>query len=164
MSRKVVFDVYKFNELSKDVQRKVLEDFCGLLVENNNWYYDIYDCAKRVGFEIKGFDFDEWYIAIKLNIDAMESIETVLKQLSCRSPLYFVAKYYYDVINRLIESGKGTPVMLDKQYNNYFEDMKRTFLQMLYSRYEYLTDDETLANFFVENDYEFFEDGKLFIV
>jgi len=173
------FKVYKFEELSDEAKERVLEDNRYVLVEDYAWYDFIYDEADMIGIEIEGFDLYEGYIKIKLNTSVLNSVESAMQWFGESTEEYKLVKSYYDAIMKLADSDEVKEYLEenpdddaydaiynmsldDRFYNEYISDMKRLFLKMLEDTYDYLISDEAIIKYFDNNDYEFFENGKVF--
>lgn len=154
MVREVTFKVYKFNELPRYVQKKVLENNREILVEDGSWCQHIYDCAKKIGFDIEEFDIDEGYIKVVLNTNMLNSVERALKYFDDNSELYALAKSYCSFLKGLNPDFRLC--------DGYIYDVKKILLKMLNDEYDRLISDEVLADFFINNDYEFFRNGRMF--
>jgi len=181
MVREVTFKVYKFEELSDEVKEKVLDDNRYILVEDYTWWDFIYDEAEEIGIEIEEFDLDRRYIKIRLNTSVLSSVENVLGQWSILAEEYKLVKSYYDEIMKL-DSSKEVKEYLEEYpeadpydaiydlglsdvfYDEYVEDMKRIFLRALKNEFNYLTSDEAIIEYFNDNNYEFFENGKILLL
>jgi len=173
------FKVYKFEELSDEAKERALEDNRYVLVEDYAWYDFIYDEADMIGIEIEGFDLYEGYIKIKLNTSVLNSVESAMQWFGESTEEYKLVKSYYDAIMKLADSDEVKEYLEenpdddaydaiynmsldDRFYNEYISDMKRLFLKMLEDTYDYLISDEAIIKYFDNNDYEFFENGKVF--
>lgn len=49
------YTVYKFHELSEDIQKKAIEKLCDINV-NHDWWDFVYDDAENIGLKITSFD------------------------------------------------------------------------------------------------------------
>ena len=181
MSRDITwnFKVYKFDELSEEVKEKVLDDCRFIMVEYFNWWEFVYHEADMIGIEIEGFDLYKGYIKIKLNTSVLNSVESAMQWFGESTEEYKLVKSYYDEIMKLADSDEVKEYLEenphddpydaiynmsldDRFYDEYINDMKRVFLRMLENEFNYLTSDEAIIECFNNNDYEFFENGKIF--
>ena len=177
--KEVTFKVYQFDELSEEVKEKILDDCRFIMVEYFNWWGFVYEDAENIGLEIVEFDLDRRYIRMKLKENILSSIEEALNYFNKDSNEYKIVKGYYDEIMKLKDSEevkeylKDNPhddpydaiynmSLDDRFYDEYINDMKRVFLRMLENEFNYLTSDEAIIECFNNNDYEFFENGKIF--
>jgi len=173
------FKVYKFEELLDEAKERALEDNRYVLVEDYAWYDSIYDEADMIGIEIKEFDLDRRYIKIRLNTSVLNSVESAMQWFGESTEEYKLVKSYYDAIMKLADSDEVKEYLEenpdddaydaiynmsldDRFYDEYINDMKRVFLRMLENEFNYLTSDEAIIECFNINDYEFFENGKIF--
>lgn len=173
------FKVYKFEELSDEAKERALEDNRYVLVEDYAWYDSIYDEADMIGIEIEEFNLYRRYIKIRLNTSVLNSVESAMQWFGESTEEYKLAKSYYDAIMKLADSDEVKEYLeedpdddaydaiynlglSDEFYDEYVNDMKRVFLKMLEDTYDYLISDEAIIEYFDINDYEFFENGKVF--
>lgn len=179
MVREVTFKLYRFEELDDKVKEKVLEDNCYILVEDYTWWDFIYTEAEEIGIKIEGFDLDRRYIKLRLNTSVLSSVEWAMGYFGECTEEYKLAKSYYDEIMKLAdceevkeyleEYPEADPYdaiynlgLSDEFYDEYVNDMKRVFLKMLEDEFNCLISDEAIIEHFNINDYEFFENGKIF--
>ena len=179
MVREVTFKVYQFDELSEEVKEKVLDDNRYVAVDYFDWYCDVYSDAEEIGFKIEEFDLYRKYIKVRLNTSVLDSIEKAMEYFSNDSKPFTIAKSYYDEIMKLKDSEEVKEYLEenpdddpydaiynmsldDKFYDEYVNDMKWVFLELLEDEFNYLTSDEFIIDMFEANDYDFFETGKVF--
>ena len=179
MVREVTFKVYQFDELSEEVKEKVLDGCRFIMVEYFNWWGFVYEDAENIGLEIVEFDLDRRYIRMKLKENILSSIEEALNLFNKDSNEYKIVKGYYDEIMKLKDSEEVKEYLeeypeadpydaiynlglSDEFYDEYVNDMKRVFLKMLEDEFNCLISDEAIIEHFNINDYEFFENGKIF--
>ena len=177
--REVTFKVYQFDELSEEVKEKVLDDCRFIMVEYFNWWEFVNEDAENIGLEIVEFDLNRRYIKIRLNTSVLNSVESAMQWFGESTEEYKLVKSYYDAIMKLADSDEVKEYLEenpdddaydaiynmsldDKFYDEYVNDMKWVFLELLEDEFKYLTSDEAIIEMFEANDYEFFETGKVF--
>jgi len=148
-------------------------------VDYFDWYCDVYSDAEEIGFKIEEFDLYRKYIKVRLNTSVLDSIEKAMEYFSNDSKPFTIAKSYYDEIMKLKDSEEVKEYLEenpdddpydaiynmsldDKFYDEYVNDMKWVFLELLEDEFNYLTSDEFIIDMFEANDYDFFETGKVF--
>lgn len=157
--------VYKFKELDKQTKEKVIENYRYINVENTFWYDWIKDDFNRLGLEIQEFDLGRGNYA-KIYIDNFEDTSNyIIEEFGDSVLIKQTAKNYIDEFNKIQETFKQDEYiereieMLDEEYEKeYSEDI----LSYLRAEYEYQTSDEALDEFFINNDYDFTTEGKIY--
>jgi len=161
--------VYTFEELSEDVQEKVVnqhrEDSC-----LHDWWDYIYDDAKNVGLEITGFDLYQKTIKIEYvdcTIAAADfTIEKILENHGKDCQTYKIALEYKDLFHTACESIED-----DEQWQsederietNFLKALAGAYLKMLAQEYDDINSDEYIIENIKANDNEFLLTGKIFI-
>jgi len=192
--------IYKFSELSQEVQAKVIEKNRYFNVYHP-WYRFVYgdfieDC-KEIGVEVEPksvefrLDFSQGDGSkFKAYIDVPKAIEKngieidsrVLKLVLDNRKLNFGASieshpgryygvrldtesYYKDYIR-----SEGKPPRIEGEIDKLCEaleqlaqDLNNKFFKMLKEEYEFLTSDEEVKTSLVENGYEFYENGDIYL-
>ena len=153
------YTVYKYNELSKDVKQKVLEDLYDVNIDGD-WWDSTYEDAKMVGLEIRGFDLDRGsYCEMKLQVPVMESIEAVHKNHGNKCGTFEVALRFEGEYKLLAEDDDDALCDLEHEY---VEAMSREYLSLLKKDCEYLTSEESIVETIESNEWTFLENGKMF--
>lgn len=139
--------VYEFKELSEDAKQKALENLADVNVELDWWDFTE-DDAKQIGLNITEFDTYRRTI----NGELTEGLQTVCKAI-------------------LAEHGDSTATyqLAVKWQNKHGEDNEEQFkkalleeyLSILEKEFEYLTSEESIIETIEDNEYEFYEDGRL---
>jgi hypothetical protein len=157
---------YSFDELSPEAQRRAIDKLWDINVASYWWDY-IYDDAANVGIKInpdcKGeFTRSATYTANKILQEHGEVCET-----------YQTANGFLDELNRFLETAEtdeyGELYLSDERQ---VEEMELEFLRsilddyriLLQKEYDYQTSDEAIIETIQANEYEFTENGELYIL
>ena len=163
--RTIEIKVYKFEELDKQTQEKVIENYRYINVEDSSWYYWIQEDFSRLGLEIQEFDLDRGNYA-KIYIDNFEDTsKNIIEYFGDSVLIKQTAKNYLDEFNKIQANFKEDEdierelEILDEEYEKeYSEDI----LSYLRSNYEYEISDEAVINTIEANDYDFTTEGKIY--
>lgn len=157
--------VYKFEELDKQTKEKVIENYRYINVEDTFWYDFIQDDFNRLGLEIQEFDLGRRNYA-KIYIDNFEDTsKNIIEEFGDSVPIKQTAKNYIDEFNKIQANYKEDEDiwreigMLDHEYQKEYSD---DILSYLRAEYEYQISDEALDEFFMNNDYDFTIEGKIY--
>lgn len=144
--RTVEIKIFKFDELSSEAKENAIEYFSD--INTDYWWDFICDDAKNIGLDIVEFDL---YLN-QYNIKPIESFskikELILKNHGKETETYKIVDQY-DLRNFT-------------QKHNMIEGLKKAYIKMLHNEYEYLTSDPAIIETIKANDYEFYENGKLY--
>lgn len=151
-----VYNVFSFDELSKEAQEKAIEKLYDINVDID-WWESIYEDANTIGLEITGFDLDRGsYCHGKFT----ESPETVIKLIKenhgKNTKTYKNAMQYKKELKKTKSDGDYESVR-DEFLRSLLEDY-RIFLQ---KDYEYLTSEEAIIETIKCNEYTFLENGTM---
>ena len=157
--------VYKFKELDKQTREKVIDNYRFINVEDTFWYDWIKDDFNRLGLEIQAFDLGRGNYA-KIYIDNFEDTsKNIIEEFGDSVLIKQTAKNYIDEYNKIQANFKDDEdierelEVLDEEYQKeYSEDI----LSYLRAEYEYQISDEALDEFFINNDYDFTTEGKIY--
>lgn len=189
--KQITINLYSFNELPKDIQRKVLDDNRTINVDHD-WYDFIYDNWKEkltaFGFIAPIIRFSGFYSqGDGACFDAAIDLETVLKQedipaeykklILAKDSVEFGIKsnssYYSHEHTRFIDwciSDWNVDVrtqsnIILQSFCDWLESKRIVFCQQIYNdlqkEYEYLTSDEAIKETIIANDYTFESDGSM---
>ena len=157
--------VYKFEELDKQTKEKVIDNYRYINVEDTFWYECIKDDFNRLGLEIRSFDLDRGSFAEIHIEDFEETSNNIIDEFGDNVPIQKTAKNYIDEFNKIQANFKEDEdierelEILDEVYQReYSEDI----LSYLRAEYEYQISDEALDEFFMNNDYDFTTEGKIY--
>ena len=157
--------LYKYEELDKQTREKVIENYRYINVENTFWYDWIKDDFNRLGLEIQAFDLGRRNYA-KIYIDNFEDTsKNIIEEFGDSVLIKQTAKNYIDEFNKIQATFKTNEYIekeveiLDEEYEKeYSEDI----LSYLRAEYEYQISDEALDEFFINNDFDFTIEGKIY--
>ena len=163
--RTIEIKVYKFEELDKQTQEKVIENYRYINVEDSSWYYWIQEDFSRLGLEIQEFNLDRGNYA-KIYIDNFEDTsKNIIEYFGDSVLIKQTAKNYLDEFNKIQANFKEDEdierelEILDEEYEKeYSEDI----LSYLRANYEYEISDEAIIETIEANDYDFTTEGKIY--
>ena len=159
--REITLKVYEFDELSEEVQEKVLDNHRYVEVEYHDWWDHIYDMALEEGVEILSFNTHERNIEVRVSDDfdedsarkeILEREEMALELLSNLDDEYSDIE---DLIEDKIEESR------EEHEREKQEEAAEKWIDMLIKEEEYLTSDEYVREFLINNNYEFYENGEV---
>ena len=167
--------LYKFDELSEDIQEKVLEKMWNVNVDYEWWEF-IYEDAANVNMEIKAFDIGRGSY-VQANIpDALETANLILKEHgeNCETTKtannFLIERdnlvaQYSDGINQEVVAEENE-AEFDAECDDLEEDFKQSLCEdyriILSNEYDYLTSEEAIKETIEANDYDFTADGELY--
>jgi|TARA_Y100000289_G_C3902601_1_gene140070 hypothetical protein len=163
--RTIEIKVYKFEELDKQTQEKVIENYRYINVEDSSWYYWIQEDFSRLGLEIQEFNLDRGNYA-KIYIDNFEDTsKNIIEYFGDSVLIKQTAKNYLDEFNKIQANFKEDEdierelEILDEEYEKeYSEDI----LSYLRANYEYEISDQAIIETIEANDYDFTNNGKIY--
>jgi hypothetical protein len=168
--------VYSFDELSEEVQDKVVEKFSDFNVDYD-WWDHIYQDADRIGIEITEFHTYRNKIEGKLTLTLIDSCNAVLSEHDENCDTYKTATEYLEKYMKAYEAWKENTdeedvdtELYDFSYedesNEIEDDYRRAMLEeylcVLRKEYNYLTSRESIVESIRENEYCFTDEGGLF--
>lgn len=155
------YNVYKFDELSKEAQQKAIESLCDINVDHEWWEFT-YEDAKNIGLEITGFDIGR---GAYCEGDFIEAPLTVIKLIKenhgeeCET--YKTALQYEKEMSACPKDGDGEPI--ENEMEVIEDDFRNSLLEdyriMLGREFEYLTSKEAIIETIKANDYDFTDKG-----
>jgi hypothetical protein len=166
MSRSITFNVFEFEELSDEAKERAIEEFRYMNVDHG-WWGSVYDMAEEIGFTITEFDIDSRNIIEgELNVTLLESFKLIRKNWSRNSELYKTAKdYVRDFIKAYREMKVNDDELTVEDFIDedeardleceYKKAILEEFLSILRKEYDYLTSDEAIEEFLIDNDNKF---------
>ena len=163
--RTIEINVYKFEELDKQTQEKVIENYRYINVEDTLWYDFIKVDFNRLGLDIQAFDLDRGNYA-KIYIDNFEETSNnIIDEFGDSVPIKQTAKNYIDEYNKIQANFKNDEdierelEILDEEYQKeYSEDI----LSYLKAEYEWEITDQAIIETIEANDYDFTTEGKIY--
>lgn len=156
--------VYKFKELDKQTKEKVIDNYRYINVEDTFWYDWIKDDFNRLGLEIQEFDLDRNTATIEIGDFQIASIK-IIEEFGDSVAIKQTAKNYLDEHNKIesnFEDDEDCFIELEKLDEEYEKEYSEDILSYLRAEYEYQVSDEALDEFFMNNDYDFTTEGKIY--
>lgn len=166
--------VYKFKELSPEVQQKVIEKKWDINV-SFEWWNSTYEDAKNIGLEITEFDLDRAnFCRGTFLLSANEVAQNILNEHgeNCetfKTATKFMAEWepifaeYMDENSENYES-KDSEGKLQDLESDFLNDICEDYKTILKNEYKYLTSKEAIIETIEANDYQFLEDGTQFVI
>lgn len=167
MARTIRTKVYLFNELSEDVQQKVIENNYHINVDYN-WWESTYDDAKEIGLKITGFDIDRGnYCEGEFLLSANEVAHNIFNSHGEVCKTYKTANDFMNewqpVFNEYLEKeGYELENKLQELESDFLKSLCEDYLIMLRDEYEYQTSKDQVKEAIISNEYEFTKDGNRF--
>jgi len=157
--------VYKFEELDKQTQEKVIDNYRYINVEDTFWYDCIKDDFNRLGLEIQAFDLDRGNYA-KIYIDNFEDTSNyIIEEFGDSVLIKRTAKNYLNELKEIVSNFKEDEDIdreLEVLDGNYQHEFEADILSYLRAEYEYQITDEAIYQTIEANDYNFTWNGKIF--
>ncbi len=157
--------VYKFEELDKQTQEKVIENYRYINVEDTFWYDWIKDDFNRLGLEIKEFNIDRGSYA-KIYIENFEDTSNyIIEEFGDSVAIKQTAKNYLKELKEIVSNFKEDEEIdrefeiLDEKYQHEFE---ADILSYLRANYVWEINDQAVINTIEANDYDFTTEGKIY--
>ncbi len=156
--------VYKFKELDKQTREKVIDNYRFINVEDTFWYDWIKDDFNRLGLEIQEFDLNRNYV--KIYIENFEDTSNyIIEEFGDSVAIKQTAKNYLKELKEIVSNFKEDED-IDREFETLDEKYQHEFvadiLSYLRAEYEYQISDEALDEFFINNDYDFTTEGKIY--
>ena len=168
-------NVYSINELSEDVQTKVINKMSDINVSDSYWYEILKEGAKEIGLVISTFDIDRRYIKGVFKETAFETACKIKKEHGENCDTYKTAANYltnYDLEFKQFEdvNKKGYcsedkeeqfDQWLDEFDQSFLKELLQDYLKIFKDEYEYLISKECIKESIIANEYFFTEDGTM---
>jgi len=185
--RTVETKVYKFEELSEEVQERVIGDFDDINVDHEWWGIDgLLDPTKEemekkgiepgeiksllFSYEVTEFDLErDQYInfdkVIVNNDDVFRQFLEIPEDLWDQCAYYFISDIrrcntYLELQTDELPT-EGEEKFIDNAVEIMADKIHEAWVS-LRNDYEYLTSEEAIKDTILANEYEFYEDGKMF--
>ena len=156
--------LYKYEELDKQTREKVIENYRYINVEDTFWYDLIKDDFNRLGLEIQEFDLNRNTATIEIGDFQITSIK-IIEEFGDSVLIKSTAKNYLDEYNKIESNFKDDEdcfIELEKLDEEYEKEYSADILSYLRAEYEYQVSDEALDEFFINNDFDFTIEGKIY--
>jgi hypothetical protein len=168
-------NVYTIDELSEEVQNKVINKHSDINVSDSYWYDNVKNDAKEIGLLISSFDIYRRSIKGKFKETAFETAVKIKKNHGENCKTYKTAINYltnYDIEFKQFEdeNRKGYCAedkeeefdeWLDNFDQSFLNDLLQDYLKILQDEYDYLTSIEAIKETIRINDYLFTENGTM---
>ncbi len=163
--RTIEIKVYKFDELDKQTQDKVIDNYRYINVEHSTWYEWIKEDFSRLGLEIHEFDLGRRNY-VKIYIDNFEDTsKNIIEEFGDSVLIKQTAKNYIDEFNKIQPNYKEDEdierevEILDEEYQ---KEYSGDILSYLRANYEWEISDEAIIDTIKANDYDFTTEGKIY--
>jgi hypothetical protein len=184
----VQYTTYKYNELPEEAKQKALEKHRDINVDHDWWLFDdayYYAGREDYGIEINMreicFDLDRGsYLYFNTNASGSKYDKPAIRIVDGKK---FLKKAGFNLrkVKHLIDNisittffyggGSGRNIIEcddctqqeDKKMQSCLDKFTKTLLTALRNDYEYLTSDESIIDTFEANEYDFMEDGSIFM-
>jgi hypothetical protein len=143
--RQKTISVYKFEELSEDIQQELIDENRWIGVKDGDWWEYIADEIEGLGGNLVQFDIYKGTIQMDIVVSPIEFAKAIVSHHGSRCDTYKISQQYLD------------EELVDKDY---LHDISREYLSTLREEYEYLTSDEYVREGLIEIDNEYYEDGR----
>lgn len=182
--QKVTIEIFKFNELSADAQQVAINNLCDINLYDN-WWNPIYEDAKEIGLQIKGFDLDRnRHCSGRFISTALRCAQDIIANHGTECATFSRAKSFIEEWNGLLNKWNGkidgitpdgynyyitfendaTEYDFDLDLQDFEDDFLRSLLHdysiMLQNECDYLQSDEAIKEAIISNDYDFLITGK----
>jgi hypothetical protein len=153
------YNVYEFDELSKEQQQKVLDKYYDINVDHDWWEF-VYSDAEDIGLKILAFDIgSRWEIDTQTLQKPKDIAFNILESHGKHCDTYKVAKYF--LVNRHNLKKYRRQDGLKECEMTFEGDLKQEYLRMLERDYNYLTSEEAVKETLIANEYMFTETGRI---
>jgi len=141
--RQATVNIYKFEELSEDVQQELIDKYRYTQVEYD-WWEHIADEIEQQGGRLIEFGLNGQYIVIEIDYP-IDFAKAIIENHGKGCDTYILSE---DFINGEL-SGK-----------EYVKAIAEQYLSMLMQEYEHLTSDEYVREELIDIEGEYYEDGR----
>lgn len=161
------YNVYKFDELSDEQKKKVLNNYSDINVDDSYWYEHYKDDCD---IEIVSFDIDRGnFCEIEFETVAIATARHIVKNHGEQCDTYKTSfefiKDYLPLEKIYDEDIAGDELenehKITELCENYKQALSEDVLSLLRKEYEYQTSDDAIIKTIKANNYDFTEDGKI---
>jgi hypothetical protein len=168
-------NVYTIDELSEEVQNKVINKHSDINVSGSFWYDNVKNDAEEIGLLISSFDIDRRSIKGKFKETAFDTVEKIKRKHGENCKTYKTALSYwinYDIefkqfedVNKKGYCAEDKEEQFDEWLDNFdqsfLNDLLQDYLKILQDEYDYLTSSEAIKETIRMNEYLFTETGTM---
>lgn len=156
------YNVYKFDELSDDIQKKVVDENYDINT-SHEWWWDTYEDAKLIGLIITGFDlYTDIQVKASFSDDALTVAQAIVKNHGKNCLTYKSAKWFLKYYDKLNDDQKKEFCNTDDLAQELLADLSVNYMQLLKEEFDYLTSKTQIIESIIINDYDFLDNGKFF--
>ena len=163
--REITEKIYFFNELSKESKEKAIENLSDINT-SFDWWENVYNEASNIGCDIIAFDLGRSNtINFSLGEAAEDIAKWILEKHGKNDDSFHAATEFLCELSKLKELGleEGFEEEEEEKLENELSVVLRScYLNMLVEEYEYRISDKAIVETIVSNEYEFYENGKLY--
>jgi len=161
--RTIRIKAYKFEELSEEVQTKVIDKNYDINV-HDEWWDGVYEDARNIGLKITGFDTDRNRHATgEFLLSANEVAQNILNEHGDMCETYKTAENFMSVwqpvFNDYMETEEGEDKLIDLE-TEFLNSLLEDYAMTLEKESEYLMSEEAIKETLIANEYEYTKDGK----
>lgn len=174
--RTIKIKLYSFDELTEEVQQKVIEKNYSINVDFD-WWLSTYEDAENVSIKIQGFGLDrDKHCEISFMDNALVTADEIIKNHGENCATYIGAKEFLKKRSELVSKysdGIKTDIVSEENEDqfdsecDYLEDGFKNFLcdcyaNILQEESEYLQSEEAVKETLISNEYDYHQDGREF--
>lgn len=154
MSRTKQITLYSFSELSESAKERARDRYRQHYLDYE-WWESTYEDAARIGLKIKSFDVDRGDVKAELTESVGEVCRRIIADHGKECRTYKTALQFFS--SKRLDKGVGN----EAYPGEFCYSLAQDYLFILRDEYEYQMSDECIDEMLVENEYEFYEDGRL---
>jgi hypothetical protein len=166
------YTVYKFNELPKETQEKVVQKYWNINVDFD-WSESTYEDAENIGLKIIGFDIDHGgYCKGNFIESARECADKIIKEHGEQCETHKTATEFLKERDQIIDCAERDDAgefidegtidnLLDCVEAQFLRDILEDYRIILQKEYDYQTSHEAIIETLEANDYDFTEAGEI---
>jgi len=170
--------VYKFDELSKRIQQLAIEKLYGINVDYA-WWGTTYEDAKTIGLEIESFELDRnRHCSGGIMYSGNETSNLILENHGekCQTTALAIGfRSRWDNLVSEFSDGVKTDEVTEEneqEFDEKADELEKEFENDLLSEYanilqkesEYLMSEEAIIESIKANDYDFTDDGEIYLI
>lgn len=142
--KEIITKVYSYEELPKEIQKKVISDNYNIHIMYD-WWDNRIDDAKTINLQLVDFDLNRGTIDLQF-IDSPETTERlILDNHGALTSTY----------------GNARRFQQHQDEDIFLQDLKVSYLDLLQKDFDYLTSDEAIKETIKSNEYTFTIEGKM---
>lgn len=165
--------VYSFNELSEDVQDRVLADMWDINIFHDWWEMTTDETEELIKLEITAFDIDRRTISLQFIDSATDTADKILANHGDTCNTYRLAQSFLSDRDALVEKhSNGVTLDIVEEDNEdafdtecdeleaaFLHALGEEYLSILDKEYEYLSSREAIVETIEANEYLFTKNG-----